>query len=140
LAAAERNFKLNQAEPRVAGCRHECIQADAFGWLAENPERRFDLIVLDPPSLAKRAVERAGAVRAYGQLAESGIKHLAPGGVLVACSCSAHVTAEEFFETIRQSATRSKRKLLELQTTRHAADHPATFKEAEYLKAIYLEG
>jgi 23S rRNA (cytosine1962-C5)-methyltransferase len=138
LAAAERNFKLNQTEPAVASALHELARADAFEWLAGNSQRKFDLIVLDPPSLAKREAERAGAIRAYGKLVESGLKHLLPDGILVACSCSAHVTAEEFFGAVRQSAARSGRKLDELRTTRHAPDHPATFAEAEYLKAIYL--
>ena len=137
LAAAERNFKLNEIEPGIASCRHESVQADAFEWLAGNPQRQFDLIVLDPPSLAKREVERAGAIRAYGRLAESGIKHLAPGGILVACSCSAHVATEEFFAAVRQSAALGG-KFTELRTTRHAPDHPAAFKEADYLKGIFL--
>ena len=139
LAAAERNFKLNQTEPAVARALHELVRADAFEWLAGNSRRKFDLVVLDPPSLAKREAERAGAIRAYGKLAESGLKHLLPGGVLVACSCSAHVTAEEFFSAVRQSTAKSGRKFVELRTTRHAPDHPATFAEAEYLKAIYLQ-
>jgi 23S rRNA (cytosine1962-C5)-methyltransferase len=138
LAAAERNFKLNQADSTVARCRHELVQADAFEWLAGNAKRKFALIVLDPPSLAKREAERAGAIRAYARLAEHGIKHLSPGGIFVACSCSAHVTAEEFFGAARQSAVKSGRKFVEWQTTRHALDHPATFTEADYLKAIYL--
>ena len=138
LAAAERNFTLNKRAPEIARCRHELLQADAFDWVARNAGRKFDLIVLDPPSLAKRETERAGAIRAYAGLAEHGIKHLLPGGILVACSCSAHVAAEEFFGAVRQSGTKSGRKFAELQTTRHAPDHPATFKEAEYLKAIYL--
>jgi 23S rRNA (cytosine1962-C5)-methyltransferase len=139
LAAAERNFKLNQTEPAVARAVHELVRADAFEWLTENSRRKFDLVVLDPPSLEKREAERAGAIRAYGKLAESGIKPLLPDGSLVACSCSAHVTAEEFFSAIRQSAAKSGRKLDELRTTRHAPDHPATFSEAEYLKAIFLK-
>ena len=98
----------------------------------------FDLIVLDPPSLAKREAERAGAVRAYGKLVEDGLDCLSPGGILVACSCSAHVTAEEFFAAVRQAAARSGRRFTELQTTHHAPDHHATFKEADYLKGIYL--
>jgi len=138
LASAERNFALNQADARVAASQRESIQADAFAWLAENVSRRFDLIVLDPPSLAKREVERAGAIRAYGKLATDGMRHLLPGGTLVACSCSAHVSAEEFFGAMRMAARNSGRKFTELQTTRHAPDHHATFKEAEYLKAIYL--
>jgi 23S rRNA (cytosine1962-C5)-methyltransferase len=138
LAGSERNFALNQSVPAIAGCRHQLAQADAFDWLAANGSRRFGLIVLDPPSFARREGERAGAIRAYERLAGLGIQHLAPDGILVACSCSAHVTAEEFFEAVRRSATKSGRKFKEMQTTRHAPDHRASFKEAEYLKAIYL--
>jgi 23S rRNA (cytosine1962-C5)-methyltransferase len=138
LASAGRNFALNQSHPTVGHCRHERVQADAFDWLGGNEQRTFDLIVLDPPSFAKRETERAGAIRAYERLAGLGIQHLAPGGILVACSCSAHVTAEEFFEAVRRGAAKSGRGFQEVQTTRHAPDHPATFKEAEYLKGIYL--
>jgi 23S rRNA (cytosine1962-C5)-methyltransferase len=138
LASAERNFALNQSIPAIAQCRHERAQADAFDWLAANEQRKFDLIILDPPSFAKREAERAGAIRAYEKLTSLGIQHLAKGGILVACSCSAHVTAEEFFEAVRRSAKKSARAFEELQTTHHAPDHHATFKEAEYLKGIYL--
>ena len=58
--------------------------------------------------------------------------------MLLACSCSAHVTAEQFFEAVRRAVSGSGRKFDELCTTGHPADHPATFKEAEYLKAIFL--
>jgi 23S rRNA (cytosine1962-C5)-methyltransferase len=140
LAGAKRNFALNATNAAVASCRHELVQADAFEWLKQPPGRRFELVILDPPSLAKREIERPGAIRAYGGLASSGIEHLAPGGILVACSCSAHVTAEEFFQAVRKSGLAAGRTFEELRTTRHAPDHPATFKEAEYLKAIYLRG
>jgi len=138
LAGARRNFALNQDVAGVAGCPHEVAQADAFEWLGGNAKRKFDLIVLDPPSLAKRESERAGAIRAYARLAGLGIEHLARDGVLVACSCSAHVTAEEFFGAVRAAAAGSKRMFAELETTRQPPDHPAAFKEAEYLKAVYL--
>ena len=107
LAAAQRNFQLNTADPAVASCRHECVQA--------------------------------GAVRAYARLAESGIRRLTRDGLLLACSCSAHVSAEEFFCAVRKAAVNSGRRFVELKTTRHAPDHPATFKEADYLKGIFLK-
>jgi 23S rRNA (cytosine1962-C5)-methyltransferase len=138
LASAERNFALNQSDAAVARCPHERVQADALDWLAANEKRTFDLIVLDPPSFAKRETERPGAIRAYEKLAGLGIQHLAPDGILVACSCSAHVTAEEFFEAVRRAGKKSSRAFQEIQTTRHAPDHSAAFKEAEYLKGIYL--
>lgn len=139
LAGAKRNFKLSEANSSVVVCPHEMIQADVFEWLQENSSRRFDLVVLDPPSLAKRETERAGAIRAYGRLAELGLRALNREGILLAASCSAHVSAEEFFGIVRQTAAKSGRKFSELQTTGHAPDHPATFKEAGYLKAIYLK-
>jgi len=138
LEAAKRNFKFNQTEPAVARCQHELVQADAFGWLAEKPNRKFDLIVLDPPSLAKREAEKEGAIRAYARLTELGINHLSFGGILLACSCSAHVSTDEFYHVVRQIAAKSGHRFTESQITGHPLDHPATFKEAQYLKAIYL--
>lgn len=137
LASSRRNFALNESDAAIARCRHQCIQADAFDWLAAN-DSRFGLIVLDPPSFAKRESERAGAIRAYEKLAALGLRHLSREGILVACSCSAHVSAPEFFDAVRHSAAKSGRAFQEIQITGHAGDHPASFKEAEYLKAIYL--
>jgi 23S rRNA (cytosine1962-C5)-methyltransferase len=140
LASAKRNFALNQNYPAVAACQHETIQADAFLWLERAPVKfKFDLIVLDPPSLAKRESERATAIRAYEKLNSSGIARLERGGILVAGSCSAHVSAAEFFDAVRRAAQKSGRKFTELKTLRHPPDHPANFKEAEYLKVIYLK-
>ena len=138
LASARRNFALNQAEPAVARCRHELVQTDVFAWLERNPTQRFDLVILDPPSLARREAEREGAAQAYGKLAAGGLRTLRPGGVLVAASCSAHVSAEEFFEAVRGAARASGRTFTEVETTGHPVDHPATFPEAQYLKCIYL--
>ncbi len=138
LRAAERNFALNQGHPAVAACAHETIQAEAFEWLAGNRTRRFSLVILDPPSLAKRESERAGALRAYERLAALAIQHLSPDGILLACSCSAHVPAPDFFQAVRRAAARLGHPLHELETTGHAPDHPSAFKEAQYLKAIYL--
>ncbi|MPY67778.1 23S rRNA (cytosine(2499)-C(5))-methyltransferase [Deinococcus sp. SDU3-2] len=134
LAGAERNFALNPG----LGAKHETVQADVFEWLKET-RREFDLTILDPPSLARREAEREGAIRAYGKLAGDGIRRLAPGGILVSASCSAHVSAEEFFEAVRGAARHSGRRWRELRTSRHAPDHHASFPEAEYLKAIFLQ-
>jgi len=138
LEAGRRNFALNQADPAVAGCPRTAVQADAFAWLEENSAARFDLIILDPPSLAKREAERTGAIQAYGRLATNGLRALRPGGVLVAASCSAHVSATQFFAAVRDSARRAGRGFTEIETTGHAPDHPATFPEAHYLKCLYL--
>jgi 23S rRNA (cytosine1962-C5)-methyltransferase len=138
LESAKRNFALNKNFPGVAACRHETLQGDTFVWLEQTAEK-FDLMVLDPPSLAKRAAEREGAIKAYEHLNSLGIKRLSSDGILVAGSCSAHVSAEDFFEAVRRAAVKSGRKFFELKTRLHPPDHPAAFKEAAYLKVIYLK-
>ncbi len=138
LESANRNFALNQKLATVAACRHETVQADVFEWL-EKTSNRYRLIILDPPSLAKRAAEREGAIRAYERLNGLGIARLERDGILVAGSCSAHVSARDFFNAVRAAATKSGRKFSEWKTLQHPPDHPATFKEAEYLKVIYLK-
>lgn len=138
LAGARRNFALNQNLETVARCRHETERGDAFAWLEQAGRTRFDLVVIDPPSLAKREAERPGAIQAYGRLAASGMRLLRKDGLLVAASCSAHVSAEEFFDIVRRTARESGRRFVELERTGHPADHAATFREAQYLKCLYL--
>ena len=137
LDSARRNFALNAANPHIAACRHECAQADTFDWLAASTRADFDLIVLDPPSLAKRETERAGAIQAYRRLTLLGLPRLRPGGILVAASCSAHVSAPEFHDAVLDALRSSRRKFVELVRTAHAPDHPATFPEAQYLKCLF---
>lgn len=135
LAGVGRNFALN---PELVTVGHTEVQADVFGWLQQSGER-FGLIVLDPPSLARRENEREAAIRAYGALAEDAIRLLDKGGILVSASCSAHVSEREFFTAVRGAVQRSGRGSVELETTAHAPDHHATFAEAEYLKAIFVQ-
>lgn len=140
LAAAKRNMQLNHHIPEVKACRHEVVQGDAFEWLAQARSRHatlsFDVVIIDPPSLAKRKVEGRRAIEAYQRLATNGLKLLRKGGVLVSASCSAHVSADEFFKAIREVVRRHERSGHELFTSRHAIDHPATIPEAHYLKCF----
>lgn len=136
LDSARRNFALNTSDAAVAACHHETAQGETFDWLAQT-KRSFDLIILDPPSLARRETERTGAIKAYARLASLGLARLRRGGMLVSASCSAHVTADEFFDAVRGTMRQSRRRFVEWRTTAHPPDHPATFPEAHYLKCIY---
>ena len=139
LESAERNFRLNTTDSRIYNVARDSVQADAFEWIDEAPkDRTYDLIIVDPPSLAKRERERDGAIRAYHRLNACALRRLRPGGVLVAASCSAHIPADDFLELVRSIAHRSGRKWHEEWTSEHATDHPAAFREAKYLKAICL--
>ena len=135
LDSANRNFALN---PWSVAVPHECVQGDAFEWIANGPRRSFDLIICDPPSLARREADREGAIRAYGTLAANCLRRLSPGGVLVAASCSAHVSQGEFFDAVMNAADHAG-PWQELWRSAHAPDHPATFAEAHYLKCIALK-
>lgn len=136
LESGRRNFALN---PALAKVRHETVQADVFEWLRQSRAGEYDLVILDPPSLAKREAERAAALKAYGALATAGQLRTRRKGVLVCCSCSGHVRAAEFFETVIGALRRSGRKFRVLEQAREPLDHHATFPEAEYLKAIFLK-
>jgi 23S rRNA (cytosine1962-C5)-methyltransferase len=136
LEAAGRNFLLNSTT--TGKCAHELVKADAFDWLAQ-AQTQFGIVVLDPPSLAKKESDRKNAMEAYARLASMGIERVEPGGLLVAASCSAHVGAGEFFSVVRTAARKSGRRFAELAVTGHPADHPAKFPEASYLKCIYLQ-
>lgn len=134
LESARRNFALN---PALDGCSHLGIRADVFEWL-RNDGGSFDLVISDPPSLAKRERERAGAIKAYRALNAAAINRVGQGGFLLAASCSAHVSEQEFFSSVRSAAVASGRSFHTCWTSGHAADHPATFAEARYLKAMCL--
>ncbi|HTL18222.1 MAG TPA: class I SAM-dependent rRNA methyltransferase [Patescibacteria group bacterium] len=138
LAEAEKNFTLNRSCSAIRSCRREQIQSDAFDWFAGNPSRRFELLILDPPSFARRESDRARALVAYSRLVSLGLSHLKANGVLVACSCSAHVSEDQFFEAVRGAVGRSRRPCAELARGGQPADHPASIPEARYLKSIYL--
>ena len=138
LESARRNFRLNASIPNVARCHHEAIKADAFGWLLDCAGRKFDLVVIDPPALAKNQSERPQAMRAYRKLLTAGIKSLQAGGILVAASCSAPVPNSEFFDLALKTAKASGRNFREVLRTEEPPDHRASFPEGKYLKCIYL--
>ncbi len=138
LESARRNFQLNQDLPTVRAAQYEGVQTDAFEWLAERRTPRFDLVILDPPSLAKRESERSGAIQAYRRLVRSGSQQLKSGGTLVAASCSAHVSAEEFYQAALQGVADLRRPATEVRRAEHPDDHPAGFVEARYLKCLVL--
>ncbi len=143
LDSARRNFALNTSDSNISKARHESLQADAFDWLPQAARPggpRFGLIITDPPSLAKREPERAGGIDAYHRLAQHALQLLTPTGTLVAASCSAHVSPDEFYRAVQQAATQTLGPAWKiLWTAGHAPDHPATYREGEYLKAIALQ-
>jgi 23S rRNA (cytosine1962-C5)-methyltransferase len=138
LAAASRNMGHNLHLPAVAACTFTPIVGDAFVEMDRLAAKgKFDIVVIDPPSFAQRQLDVAKALTAYASLTEKGVRLLKPGGLLVQCSCSSRVTAADFHSTVARAAARAGRPLDELRRTAHAVDHPVTFPEGAYLKAVF---
>jgi 23S rRNA (cytosine1962-C5)-methyltransferase len=139
LAAAQRNFSYNLSNPAIAACQHEIHAGEAFELLQNyaNDKMIFDMLILDPPSFAKRKSEIKKALSAYRRLTSLGLKVLSPGGILVQASCSSRVSPPVFFETIHQAALQNGRRLKEIERTGHPIDHPIQFPDGEYLKCLF---
>lgn len=118
-------------------------EADAFDYLSglSHARRAFETIVLDPPAFAKTKSQAPGALRAYKEINFKALKLLAPGGVLVTCSCSHHVSEADLLAAVAQAALDSGRTLRVLERRAQAADHPIllTVPETLYLKCLILE-
>jgi 23S rRNA (cytosine1962-C5)-methyltransferase len=129
---ARRNGLAN-IEARAANAIEQLRSLDHDG-------RRFDVVVLDPPAFAKRREGLEGALRAYREINYRGVRLLAPGGLLVTCSCSAKVTPQLFGEVIEWAAREAKRPLQLLERRGAGRDHPSLVgvPETEYLKAWFL--
>ncbi|MDW5265760.1 MULTISPECIES: class I SAM-dependent rRNA methyltransferase [Acidobacteriaceae] len=136
LEVADRNLDLNpQLKAKV-----EWIEADAFEFLRdyEAAGEKFDTIVLDPPAFAKSKRAAEGALRGYKELNLRAMKMLNPGGTLITCSCSHHVSPEEFTAVVASAASDAGRRVQVLETRGAAPDHPAilTLPETTYLKCL----
>lgn len=103
--------------------------------------RRFGLVVLDPPAFAKSRREVRGAERGYRDLNRLALRLLEPGGFLLTCTCSHHMTLPRFEDVVRQAAAGLPFRVALRQRLGAGPDHPApiTHPESEYLKVLLLQ-
>jgi 23S rRNA (cytosine1962-C5)-methyltransferase len=140
LEVAERNLEANRA---LLTAQVDWVEADAFQILRDwsDAGESFDAIVLDPPAFAKtrRAVE--GALRGYKELNLRALKMMRPGGLLVTCSCSHHVSWADLEACVASAAADAARRVRLLERRGAAPDHPVVLNlpETEYLKCLVLE-
>ena len=134
VAAARRNFLLNGLDPG----QHTFVVEDCFQLLerlaAEG--RRFDVVIVDPPSFARKRKDRQAAARAYVRLNRLALRCVRPGGLLASASCTSQVSLPAFREALAEAARQAGQRLSILHEAGHALDHPvpAHFPEARYLK------
>ncbi len=135
LEMAEKNATLN-------GRELEWIEANAFDLLREYSaaNRRYDTIVLDPPAFAKTKRDLEKALGGYKELNLRALKMLRPGGILVTCSCSFHVGAQDFLEMVADAGRDAHKSLRVVENRGAAKDHPILLNvpETGYLQCLIL--
>lgn len=140
LALARRNLELNRHPPGAI----ELVHADAPRFLAEMANRadgdRFEIVVIDPPPLARAAKDAAQAGRLYVDLNALAMRLVGAAGFLMTFSCSAHFCGEDFIRAVRIAQTKSGRKFRTIARLGPSPDHPAMLghPEGEYLTGLLL--
>ena len=119
--------------------RHEAFCEDAFKHLDDN-DKKYDLIVLDPPAFAKHRMALHNALKGYIRLNIKGLQRIKPGGILFTFSCSQAVSKENFRNAVFTAAAQAGRNVRILHQLHQPADHPVNIyhPEGEYLKGLVL--
>lgn len=121
----------------------ECTEANVFDFLREKFKAgvRYDTIILDPPAFAKNKESLAGALRGYKEINNRAMRLLQPGGILITCSCSHHVSEGLFAEMLAEAANDAGVRARILERRIQNVDHPVllTVPETLYLKCFILE-
>jgi len=134
IVAAQRNADLNginNVEFRTANVFDALREMEAAG-------ERFDTIILDPPAFTKsRATIKSGA-RGYKEINLRALKLLNPGGVLISCTCSYHMSEQMFLEIIADASIDARRRVQIVEKRGQSSDHPVLLgvPETHYLKCI----
>jgi 23S rRNA (cytosine1962-C5)-methyltransferase len=138
IAWAERSAERNGLPSRCTFTIGNAFDAlRAF----DREDRRFGLVILDPPAFTKGKQALEGALRGYKEINLRAMKLLSPGGVLVTCSCSYHLDPPTFLEMLRAAAADAHREFHLRGLRTQAADHPILLaaRETQYLKCAILE-
>jgi 23S rRNA (cytosine1962-C5)-methyltransferase len=138
VAAAEQHVRMNGLSGR---CVFQEVNAfDALRALAHDGPR-YDVVILDPPAFAKSKAALPRAAAGYKEINLRALKVLRPGGILVSCSCSAHVGEELLLAIVAEAAADARRSVRLLEARGQARDHPVHpgMPETRYLKCLILE-
>ena len=137
LEVARENARRNGLE-NVIFEAHNCF--DHLRELSDAGEK-FDLVILDPPAFTKSKNTVESALRGYKEINLRGLKLVSPGGYLVTCSCSQHISADMFQQMLNEAVRDSKKRVRMIEYRTQGYDHPIlpASPETKYLKCIYLQ-
>ena len=130
---AKRNFKLNELTSES-----EFVEADIFTYLERcvDANRKFDVVMVDPPAFAKSRKSIPTALKGYIKLNRLALSCVGLNGYLVSSSCSHHITEHDFLECINSAAAKAGKQVQLVHLNGASIDHPVlpSMKETEYLK------
>jgi 23S rRNA (cytosine1962-C5)-methyltransferase len=119
------------------------IEANAFDHLRQrfSEKARYDTIILDPPAFARNRDSLPGALRGYKEINNRALRLLRPGGILITCSCSHHVSEGLFAEMLAEAARDASCWIRVLERRTQSMDHPILLSVPEtlYLKCFILQ-
>ena len=103
--------------------------------------RQYDIVVVDPPAFTKSRAAVEGAARGYKEVNLRALRLLGPGGILVSCSCSHHMSEAHLLQVLADAALDTGKQLRVLERRTQAQDHPIllTVPETHYLKCLVLQ-
>jgi 23S rRNA (cytosine1962-C5)-methyltransferase len=135
VAVIAANAERNELADRV-----RAVHQDAEKYMDELlvGKERFDAVIVDPPAFAPRARDVKPALKAYRRVNEKAMRLVRQGGLLISCSCSAHVHESRFADMLRQAARHIDRELQVLMRLEQGPDHPVhpAIPETRYLKGL----
>ena len=136
LEEAENNLRLNG----YLNSNHKLVVSDMYDYLSKCKEKSFDIVVLDPPSMAKNRNDHDKAIRAYKKLNQAGVKVVKEGGFLYTASCTSQISRQDFFNAVKDGIASTNRRAIIVKETFHTYDHPISIahNEGSYLKGILL--
>lgn len=138
LALARENSRINGVSEKT-----EFVKGDVFSVLKDifDSGRKFDIIIVDPPSFLKTRQSLASASKGYRQLNTLAMKTLADGGMLATFSCSHNMPNAVFADILKKSAADAGKSITILKRCHQAEDHPIikSIPETEYLKGYFLK-
>jgi len=135
LELARENIIINGFN--VSKCGFVCEDVKKY---LKNNEDHFDVVILDPPAFIKDRRKKKEGIAGYKSINEMALRILSKGGTLATCSCSAHLTIEDFRYLLSEAGGKARKTLSILECYTHGTDHPqlVPFPEGEYLKCFFL--
>lgn len=136
LEGVDANARLNDLQDRVTTLRGSAPETMSD---LQQRGRSFDVVILDPPAFIQRKKDLKKGISAYRRINELGLKLLNPGGLLVAGSCSMHLSRADLMGAMQQAAVRAGCQLRVVEQGAQGPDHPIhpAIPETEYLKAVF---